>query len=307
MDDAEEGVAVAAATESKHERGAPPEQSHPTEWSGTDQLPGDRDPDLTRDERQASYDALDADAPTLDEDGFKRQTRRSLLVGGAAAALGYLGFNWLQNRPEDNNIPDLLRAGHEANEALWTRLSRQDATAPTFPRTSSSMLRVNGRHGIESEIDLDSWTLTVLGPGGEPIGTHTIDEITALPKHEMTVEHKCVEGWKHVVTWGGARFSDFAAQYDGLLGGLPAYVYMVTPDEEYYVGVDRESMLNPQAYLAYELQGQPLEIDHGAPLRLALPNKYGIKQIKRIGTIQFTDDRPTDYWYERGYDWYAQL
>ena len=49
------------------------------------------------------------------------------------------------------------------------------------------------------------------------------------------------------------------------------------------------------------------EPEHGAPLRLATPVKYGIKNIKRIGTIRFTNTRPADYWAERGYDWYAGL
>jgi len=44
---------------------------------------------------------------------------------------------------------------------------------------------------------------------------------------------------------------------------------------------------------------------HGAPLRLAIPVKYGIKNIKRIGTIRWTNVRPADFWGERGYDWYA--
>jgi DMSO/TMAO reductase YedYZ molybdopterin-dependent catalytic subunit len=46
-------------------------------------------------------------------------------------------------------------------------------------------------------------------------------------------------------------------------------------------------------------------MDHGAPLRLVIPIKYGIKNLKQIGTIQFTDRRPADYWAERGYDWYS--
>ena len=53
------------------------------------------------------------------------------------------------------------------------------------------------------------------------------------------------------------------------------------------------------------LPAAPLTPEHGAPLRLAIPLKYGIKNIKRIGTIRFTDARPADYWAERGYDWYA--
>ena len=48
-----------------------------------------------------------------------------------------------------------------------------------------------------------------------------------------------------------------------------------------------------------------LTMEHGAPLRLVTPTKYGIKQIKRIGRIGFTSERPADYRAERGYDWYS--
>ena len=48
-------------------------------------------------------------------------------------------------------------------------------------------------------------------------------------------------------------------------------------------------------------------IEHGAPLRLVTTVKYGIKSLKRIGRIIFTDERPRDFWAEQGYDWYAGL
>src|SRR6516162_3946657 len=50
---------------------------------------------------------------------------------------------------------------------------------------------------------------------------------------------------------------------------------------------------------------QPLTREHGAPLRLYLAVKYGYKSLKRVGLIRFTDERPRDYWADRGYDWYA--
>ena len=78
---------------------------------------------------------------------------------------------------------------------------------------------------------------------------------------------------------------------------------LVTPDEEYYVGLEMWSALHPQTLLAYELNGQPLTAAHGAPLRLVTPLKYGVKHLKRIGTIAFADERPADYWAEQGYDW----
>lgn len=244
----------------------------------------------------------------LDLATYKHRSRRSFLTGGAASLAAFAGWRFIQGRPDDNRIPDILRSGHEANEALWRKLSRDQALAPTFDRSESSMMRVNGRHGIRDEIDLTSWQLEVLGPDGSVLGTHTMDDIRALPKVEMTIEHKCVEGWSHVVTWGGARFSDFAALYTDQLGAdLAEFVSLETPDKDYYVGMDMASMMHSQTLLAYELQGAELSSEHGAPLRLSTPNKYGIKTIKRIGTIEFTNEQPTDYWYERGYDWYSQL
>ncbi|MBA3784228.1 MAG: molybdopterin-dependent oxidoreductase [Acidobacteria bacterium] len=144
----------------------------------------------------------------------------------------------------------------------------------------------------------------------------TLDDIKSLPRVEMTTELKCIEGWSTVVNWAGARFSDFIVRFSpatrngsqpdlSRAGDFVRYVSMVTPDGGYYVGMDMPSILHPQTLLAYEMNGEPLTLQHGAPLRLVTPMKYGIKQIKRIGRISFTDERPADYWGERGYDWYS--
>ncbi|HZH35305.1 MAG TPA: molybdopterin-dependent oxidoreductase [Pyrinomonadaceae bacterium] len=131
----------------------------------------------------------------------------------------------------------------------------------------------------------------------------TLDDIKALPRVEMTTELKCIEGWSAVVNWTGIRFSDFAAKFAP--PESTPYVSLVTPDGGYYVGMDMASMMHPQTLLAYEMNGAPLTLPHGAPLRLATTTKYGIKQIKRIGRIMFTNERPADFWAERGYDWYS--
>lgn len=146
----------------------------------------------------------------------------------------------------------------------------------------------------------------------------TLDDIRALPRVEMTTELKCIEGWSTIVNWAGARFADFAALYQPPTragGGTPdvrerprelvRYVGLETPDGGYYIGMDMASALHPQTLLCYEMNGQPLTPEHGAPLRLVAPVKYGIKYIKRIGRITFTDERPGDFWAERGYDWHS--
>ena len=69
------------------------------------------------------------------------------------------------------------------------------------------------------------------------------------------------------------------------------------------------SMLHPQTLLCYEMNGKPLTLEHGAPLRLVIPHKYGIKNIKRIGLIRYDNKRGKDYWGDpdQGYDTYAGL
>ena len=131
-------------------------------------------------------------------------------------------------------------------------------------------------------------------------------DIRALPKVEHITQLKCIEGWSVVTHWTGARFSEFTEQFARESIQAP-YIGMQTPDGEYFVGLDRDSAMHSQTLLCYEMNGAPLTMEHGAPLRLAIPVKYGIKNIKRIGTITYSAERPRDYWAEEGYDWYAGM
>ncbi len=136
-----------------------------------------------------------------------------------------------------------------------------------------------------------------------------IADITKLPRHELITQFKCIEGWSQIVHWAGVRMADFLDLYPPapIDGKDPLYVYMETPDGDYYCGYDMHVMRHPQTLLVTEMMGQPITQFHGAPLRLHMPTKYGYKQIKRIGLIAYTNDRPDDYWTRLGYDWYAGL
>jgi DMSO/TMAO reductase YedYZ molybdopterin-dependent catalytic subunit len=253
------------------------------------------------------------DEQTAKRDMFVR-SRRTFLVGGAAALAGFFGWRWM---PEEMK-GSLLRRTFEFNEKVSQLFYRPSRLAPEFPPDRISPRRVNGMEGMTTELDPASWTLSVGGLYGRDVDlTLTLDDIKTLPRVEMITELKCIEGWSVIVRWAGARFSDFAARYlpktiDGSRPDvanhpekLVPYVSIATPDDGYFVGWDMPSILHPQTLLAYEMNGAPLLPEHGAPLRLASPTKYGIKQIKRIGRIEFTAERPRDYWAESGYDWYS--
>lgn len=237
---------------------------------------------------------------------LRRRTRRGFLTGGLAAAMGIGGYEWLTRTGQENGVPWPQRRVLDLNEKLAHAYLSDNHQMPAYSVHDITYLKPNGDVGLGSDFDPAQWKLNVVSEGQPPLKL-TLADIQKLPKVEMVTRFCCIEGWSVVTSWAGARFSDFTKKYFPPGHPLPTYVSMTTPDEDYYVGLDTKSALHPQTLLAYEHNGAPLTAEHGAPLRLAIPVKYGIKNIKRIGTIQYTNERPGDYWAEEGYDWFAGL
>lgn len=275
-------------------------------------------------DQEAHHDAPPAQTPAQEPDlqveqQLKRLTRAGFLGMGVSLILGALGFGWLWNQKSSQGIPWPLRKMHEFNENLSQLFFDSRRLAPTFAKAQAKVPRINGKVGLLKPADLRSWRLEVQGlpasalQRSDPVRAGqqlelTMEEIHTLPHQEVITELKCIEGWSQVVHWGGVRFADFVARYYPELAqntALVPYVGMQTPDGKYYIGLDMPSALHPQTLLCYELDGKPLSLEHGAPLRLVIPLKYGIKHIKGLGRIVFSQQRPPDYWAERGYDWYS--
>jgi hypothetical protein len=250
---------------------------------------------------------------------MRQKTRRSFLGWGAGLVAGVGAFRWLTTRREIDGVPWPFRKTLEVNEQLARDYFSAGRLSPAFNPDRVGADRVNGDIGLDDDIDVATWKLEIQGLASqdEPLMLG-LDAIQRLPRTRMTTEFKCIEGWSVVVQWAGARFADFMKAYPpqtrsgggfslGYPEDLPPYVSMTTPGGDYYVGLDMESMLHPQTLLCYERNGEPLSQEHGAPLRLLIPVKYGVKNIKRIGAIRYATLRPADYWAERGYDWYVGL
>ena len=260
------------------------------------------------DEQKTQIETDDAEAR------IHQMSRRSFLWSALAIGGAYSGVRWLNSRPPAAGALWPLRRVLRINETISQSVLGVQRLAPTFAVARIDPMRTNGAIGLESEVDAAQWRLNV--EGGVEKAAVTLDEIKALPPQEMITELRCIEGWAIVQRWKGARLSDFlrkfppqgkngqAMSWDNL-ASLPKYIGLKTPDEEYYVGLDMASALHPQTLLCYEMNGAPLSPEHGAPLRLAIAVKYGIKNLKRIGTLTYSDERPPDYWAERGYDYYA--
>lgn len=239
----------------------------------------------------------------------KRLSRRGFAIGGVAAALGAAGWATLKYGPQDDGIPWFLRRVLRANESL-ARATFAGRLAPEFPVGRAAEPRVNGRYGLLETIDSAAWRVRVEWPGGGSRELSVADCLAGLSRVESVTEFKCVEGWSEIVQWGGVRFADFAARY-GPSAGSYEYVGLMSPANppagRYYVGLDAASALHPQTLLCDTMNGAPLTPAHGGPLRLVIPVKYGVKNIKQVNQIAFTNRRPPDFWAERGYDWYLGL
>ena len=214
---------------------------------------------------------------------------------------------WIFHQPKDNKAYKPLRKVLNQNEKLFNKIFSNNNLSKTYPKEKAAKkVRVNGGIGLESNIDTANWKLQLVRNPGDTIFI-TLADIKSLPKKDVVFDFKCIEGWSQVSHWAGVTFADFMTAYHLNDQEKMKYTGMHTPDNKYYVGIDMESMLHPQTILCYEMNGKPLPMDQGAPLRLIIPIKYGVKHIKRIGTIYFSNERPPDYWYERGYDYYCGL
>ena len=253
----------------------------------------------------------------------KEWDRRAFLSFGVFSlfGLGVYGIRqWIESSPNVDGVRGPLRGMFNFNGGVWSGFKGDKHLAAEYPKSMAAVkVRLNGNVGLKEDQKLDEWALNVLSHGKLKTAQQiTLDEIRALPKTEIIFDFKCIEGWSQISHWGGVRVKELAEHFNlGTRNGstpsnerpddLFNYMALSTPDGKYYVGIDAQSALHPQTILAYEMNGAPLPAGHGAPLRLIIPTKYGVKNLKRIGTMAFTDERPPDYWAERGYDYDSGL
>jgi DMSO/TMAO reductase YedYZ molybdopterin-dependent catalytic subunit len=253
----------------------------------------------------------------------KKRSARSFIVLTLGMLLAISAWILAWGAPQRNGLAAPFRQVLEWNGSIWQSYFDPSRTSEHPAPPAGTKPRVNGDLGLSTEVDPESWEMEVRSdqePTKQSLKLN-MAAILALPKTSSSTLFHCIEGWSQPLSYAGVRFSDFMKVYGvGTRSGKPwnpenhesradlyRYVGLATPDGEYYVSIDMESMLHSQTLLAYEMNGQPLEAGNGAPLRLLIPVKYGIKNLKRIGMIRFSDTRPPDYWEERGYDWFSGL
>lgn len=252
-----------------------------------------------------------------------RPTRRSfmtgILAGGAPLVLSGCDVFGLAQSPA---VSEALGSA----DGLARRVQRVlggDALAPEFETAEMSpVFRTNGNTMPSSPIyralangGFASWSLAIDGLVEQP-RRFSLAEIMAMPSRTQITRHDCVEGWSAIGQWTGVPLGRLLGE--ARLRPAARYVVFHCADDfdgsPYYESIDLAEAHHPQTILAYAMNGAPLPIGHGAPLRLRVERQLGYKQAKYVMRLEIVASLAGigggkgGYWEDAiGYDWYAGI
>lgn len=229
-------------------------------------------------------------------------TRRRFLVQGVRSAglVALGGIACDSSRPQTGFLGLMERVNERFQRALFD----PSRLAPELGEDEETDLDEFPAYKISKEFPVApaGWALSVQGLVARPL-TLSLEDLQKLPRTRTRVRHHCVEGWTAVASWDGVRLSEIAR-----LAGADErarYVEFRSFDSGYFSSWDLESALHPQTILAYAMNGEPLLMEHGAPLRLYSAVKLGYKMVKYLTEVSFLPVRSGGYWEDKGYEWYA--
>jgi DMSO/TMAO reductase YedYZ molybdopterin-dependent catalytic subunit len=258
----------------------------------------------------------------IDPQVLRRRNRRDVLLfgAGAVAALAGTGSLLPQNtltrlgvRRDMNSLAkewflnSAIRIDDDVAETLYS--SRR--AVPTYTKSETTPLRNNYNGATPDPGYIRGWHLTLDGlSSGVSVALDIRNLVTRFSIHEQITQLVCVEGWSAIAWWAGLRFDDLIRAYPPVSQAKWVRVESSVnldaagnPDP-YYVSIDLATARHPQTLLATHLDGQPLNVEHGAPLRLLVPVKLGLKNVKAITRLTYVAEEPGDYWAKRGYSLY---
>lgn len=152
--------------------------------------------------------------------------------------------------------------------------------------------------GIHPPFDPSTWRLVVEGEVERPL-TLTWDEFSALPHVEQTADFHCVTTWsQYDVRWGGVPLRALLEQAGPT--ARAAYVIQESADG-YTTNLPLRHLRGDDVLLADTLEGRPLPIEHGGPMRLVVPHLYGWKSAKFLTRLCFQEHDTPGFWEARGY------
>jgi DMSO/TMAO reductase YedYZ molybdopterin-dependent catalytic subunit len=154
--------------------------------------------------------------------------------------------------------------------------------------------------GPTPRIPLDTWEFVVLTETGAR-HAWTWSQLLALPVEEVTVDLHCVTKWsKLATTWRGVSVDTLMADVE-----TAADFALVHSYGGYTTNLPLEDLVDGQAWIAYEYEGEPLAPEHGGPARLLVPHLYLWKSAKWVRGIRLSHEDEPGFWESVGYHDYG--
>src|SRR5881392_2259479 len=234
--------------------------------------------------------------------------RRALLAGSGAAALSLAPNIALAQRISDLPDPtrDLYPVGRNEKYTLDRPITDEkiNTSYNNFYEFGSTKTVAKAAQALK----LRPWTVKIDGMVEKAQEVGIDDLIRKMPLEERLYRHRCVEAWSMAIPWSGFPFANLVELAKPLSSAK--YVRMetfldpsVAPSQKqtwypwpYVEGLTIAEATNELAFLAIGAYGKPMPKQHGAPLRLAVPWKYGFKSIKSINHFSFSGERPKSFW-----------
>ena len=152
--------------------------------------------------------------------------------------------------------------------------------------------------GPNPKFDLSTWTLGVFGEVENPLEI-TWDELQALPHKDVTTDIHCVTRWSKLdTTWRGVPVGEVLDRARVKPAGTHVMAYS---DGGYTTNIPLAALYDDDVLLAHTYAGEPLEPDHGAPLRLFVPKRYFWKSAKFLRRLEVMSEDRMGFWELNGY------
>ncbi len=145
-------------------------------------------------------------------------------------------------------------------------------------------------------IQAERWSLEITGLCRQP-GRYTLDDLLRLTAHEQESRLKCVECWSAKARWSGFPFSEIERLAEPMEEAVGVAFHCA---DEYVEHLTLETLRHPRTLMATHMNGAPLPDEHGFPLRVIAPMKYGYKNPKSILKIEFVSQEVWGTWSKIG-------
>ena len=245
---------------------------------------------------------------------------------GAGASLAALGLSACDQVNRNAGVKRVLQSAEGLTMRVQRAVTPRTALAKEFTKAEISPdFRANGsispadpEYRAHVASHFADWRLVVDGLVERPLSL-SLSELRAEPARTQITRHDCVEGWSSIGEWTGAKLGDLLDK----AGLKPNARYIVfhcadslSPSDgfKYYESIDLIDAYHPQSILAYDMNGAPLPVRHGAPVRLRVERNLGYKHAKYVMRIEAVEDFAHinggrgGYWEDRGnYAWYAGI